>query len=260
MLFHLPKPLHGWREFAGEVGIIVIGVLIALGFQQLMEAWNWHDEAKKAVETLKKESSANFNYSAERVAAQPCLDAQLDRLMAVVMNSAERLRPVAKIPSTIGDLAFRQPTGRPYANDVWNSVVSDGVASHLNSEGRAMMSKYYSQLVDMRALSEKGDETVAKLSVMLWPIALDPATKGNLAVSIAEQKTRGALMSTDAIQELSYLTSLGQAPPGQKVDERLELSGTIKYCRGQGFPVANWRAELAKQQKDDPVPLVILAD
>ena len=30
MHFHLPKPLHGWREFAGEVAIIVIGVLIAL--------------------------------------------------------------------------------------------------------------------------------------------------------------------------------------------------------------------------------------
>jgi hypothetical protein len=28
--FHLPKPLHGWRQFAGEVGIIVIGVLIGL--------------------------------------------------------------------------------------------------------------------------------------------------------------------------------------------------------------------------------------
>jgi hypothetical protein len=25
MHFHLRKPLHGWREFAGEVGIIVLG-------------------------------------------------------------------------------------------------------------------------------------------------------------------------------------------------------------------------------------------
>ena len=33
MHFHLPKPLHGWREFVGEVGIIVIGVLIAAGMQ-----------------------------------------------------------------------------------------------------------------------------------------------------------------------------------------------------------------------------------
>jgi hypothetical protein len=33
----LPKPLHGWREFAGEVGIIVTGVLIALGAEQVVE-------------------------------------------------------------------------------------------------------------------------------------------------------------------------------------------------------------------------------
>ena len=44
MHFHLPKPLHGWRAFAGEVGIIVIGVLIALGAQQHVEAANWRRE------------------------------------------------------------------------------------------------------------------------------------------------------------------------------------------------------------------------
>jgi len=43
MQFHVPKPLHGWREFAGEVGIIVLGVLIALGFGQLAQAF--HDRA-----------------------------------------------------------------------------------------------------------------------------------------------------------------------------------------------------------------------
>jgi len=38
MHVHLPKPLHGWREFAGEVGIIVLGVLIALGAEQAIQA------------------------------------------------------------------------------------------------------------------------------------------------------------------------------------------------------------------------------
>ncbi len=37
MHFHLPKPLHGCREFTGHVGIIVIGVLIALGAEQVVE-------------------------------------------------------------------------------------------------------------------------------------------------------------------------------------------------------------------------------
>ena len=31
MHFHLSKPLHGWPQLAGEIGIIVVGVLIALG-------------------------------------------------------------------------------------------------------------------------------------------------------------------------------------------------------------------------------------
>src|SRR5256885_6738114 len=38
MHFHLPKPLHGWRAFVGEVGIIVVGVLIALGAEQIVES------------------------------------------------------------------------------------------------------------------------------------------------------------------------------------------------------------------------------
>ncbi len=37
MHFHFPKPLHGWREFAGEVGILVVGVLIALGAEQVVQ-------------------------------------------------------------------------------------------------------------------------------------------------------------------------------------------------------------------------------
>src|SRR4051794_16645332 len=40
MHVHLPEPLHGRREFVGEVGIIVIGVLIALGAEQLPRRWS----------------------------------------------------------------------------------------------------------------------------------------------------------------------------------------------------------------------------
>lgn len=44
MRFHTLKPLHGWRAFAGEVGVIVLGVLIALGAQQVVEAWDWRQK------------------------------------------------------------------------------------------------------------------------------------------------------------------------------------------------------------------------
>ena len=36
MHFHLPKPLHGWREFFGEVAIIVLGLPV-LGQPALLQ-------------------------------------------------------------------------------------------------------------------------------------------------------------------------------------------------------------------------------
>lgn len=38
MHFHLPQPLHGWREFAGKVGVTVLGLLIAIGLEQTVES------------------------------------------------------------------------------------------------------------------------------------------------------------------------------------------------------------------------------
>ena len=52
MHVHLPKPLHGWREFAGEVGIIVVGVLIALAAEQVVEDWSWHHKVTVVREAL----------------------------------------------------------------------------------------------------------------------------------------------------------------------------------------------------------------
>jgi len=59
MHFHLPKPLHGWREFTGEVGIIVLGVLIALGAEQTVEGLHHRSQVHETLEKLHAESAGN---------------------------------------------------------------------------------------------------------------------------------------------------------------------------------------------------------
>lgn len=56
MHIHLPKPLHGWREFVGEVGIIVIGILIALGGEQVVEKIHHRSQVREMTEKLRAES------------------------------------------------------------------------------------------------------------------------------------------------------------------------------------------------------------
>jgi hypothetical protein len=53
--FHVPKPLHGWRQFVGEVGIIVLGVLIALGAEQLAQRIHSQEEVRQVRAALKSE-------------------------------------------------------------------------------------------------------------------------------------------------------------------------------------------------------------
>jgi hypothetical protein len=39
--FHKPKPVHNWRELLTEIGVVVIGVCIALAAEQAVEWWHW---------------------------------------------------------------------------------------------------------------------------------------------------------------------------------------------------------------------------
>ena len=80
MHLHLPKPLHGWRAFVGEVGIIVIGVLIALGAEQLIERRHWHESAREASYAIQQELAVEQLDAMERLVVQPCLSGQLGAL------------------------------------------------------------------------------------------------------------------------------------------------------------------------------------
>lgn len=59
MHIHLPKPLHSWREFLGEIGIIFIGVLLAIGAEQTIETLHHRSQVHDAIAKLHAESVEN---------------------------------------------------------------------------------------------------------------------------------------------------------------------------------------------------------
>jgi hypothetical protein len=80
MHFHVPKPLHGWRAFAGEVGIIVIGVLIALGAQQVVEDFHDRREVAELRSALRAELADDRARWEDMRAADRCTLQRLDML------------------------------------------------------------------------------------------------------------------------------------------------------------------------------------
>src|SRR3954453_4810285 len=55
MLFRLPRPLHGWREFSYEIVIVVIGVLLALAGAQLLDTIRTRSEVASFREAVNHE-------------------------------------------------------------------------------------------------------------------------------------------------------------------------------------------------------------
>jgi hypothetical protein len=84
MHFHLPKPLHGWRAFAGEVGIIVIGVLIALGAEQLVENIHSQVEVKQTRTALDAELAYDLAAFNGRMGIDQCAQNRLSELGSIL--------------------------------------------------------------------------------------------------------------------------------------------------------------------------------
>jgi hypothetical protein len=61
MEIHKSKPIHNWREFLKEVGIIVLGVSIALAGEQAVEKWREHRQYAEARQAMFDELSANLS-------------------------------------------------------------------------------------------------------------------------------------------------------------------------------------------------------
>jgi hypothetical protein len=114
MHVHLPKPLHGWRAFVGEVGIIVIGVLIALSAEQLVEAVHWRGEVSDLRAAVRAEISNNLATYTYRKEQNRCAQARLDELQRW-LDSWRAHRP-SKLVAPIG-----MPTSLVVRTTVWDS-------------------------------------------------------------------------------------------------------------------------------------------
>ena len=136
MHFHLPKPLHGWREFAGEVAIIVLGVLIALGLEQAVESWHWHSRVQHARTALSLELSETMGQGQERLNVASCVDRRLDELAAIIDKAAlnGQLPPLGRIGV---------PPVRTYSTGVWQSTLAGQTAEHFSDGDRGIYSVIY---------------------------------------------------------------------------------------------------------------------
>ena len=244
------NPPHGWRAVVWELAIVSLGVLIALAAQQWAEAQNWRQKVRAADEQLKAEALVNFTYAAEQIHTEPCIQAQLEKLRLRLVDSGATLQPATLFREPMTSYVFRQPS-RTYQNDGWESLVADDTANHVAPDRRRKLATYYSQQAEMRGLGIQNDSAVGRLNAISEPLPLDPATRARFIELLHDQIFRTRSLSLMALQGMGTLRDLGIAPDGRRVDRFLDkYSGTVRFCRQNKFPLADWRRDLAGEKAE----------
>ena len=92
------KPWHDWRNDGRELAIVVIGVLIALLAQEVVQRWEWQQKIRAADDAMMREMFwDNGPEMLARVSIQPCIDAQLD----AIRDAVEANRPRSEIAGLV---------------------------------------------------------------------------------------------------------------------------------------------------------------
>ena len=78
------KPPHGWNAVGWELGIVTLGVLIALAAQQIVEALSDRSIAAQTRAEVTDELNSGLMSIVLRQTAEPCIARRLDELRAIV--------------------------------------------------------------------------------------------------------------------------------------------------------------------------------
>jgi len=152
MHVQIPRPLHGWRAFAGEVGIIVLGVLIALGAQQLAENVHQQSEAKDALRAIRGELEVNLSRLASRAAQKRCVENRMEEVQALLESAGEH-----------GTITMPGWVGRPQYWSMqtvrWEAISQGGRAALLPADELADYGALYSWMRNINGVmtAEQGD-------------------------------------------------------------------------------------------------------
>ncbi len=211
MDLRLPKPIHGWRQFFGEVGIIVLGVLIALGAEQLMSDLHDRDVAADTRAAVRDEINDDLSSIALRGRAEPCIERRLTDLRQILADWARTGRfetPlwVAQAPSITVSLAR------------YDAALSAGRIALLPSEEQYRIGAIASMIREFEAVQKQQELVWGRLrALQMGSDALTSSDRTMLLNALQEASTLNYRAKLHIRQALPLAKTYGFAPDFERI-------------------------------------------
>lgn len=181
MEVHRPKlPIRDLRELVKEIGIIVLGVLIALGAEQAVQWLHDRHDSTEARENIRAELAADLADLRNRNAIEPCILRRMDEVAERIGKSQEASYVP---PSWVG-----RPQVYQMISARWDAVTSAGRATLLSPDDQTSFGQLYARLDNLTAIEDREQQAWARLRAMEGLTMVTPVLEAQLRLALADAR------------------------------------------------------------------------
>lgn len=170
-----------WRKFAEEIAIVVLGVLIALGADNIVSTLRDRSASAEARATIRDELGENLGRMLERDATRDCVNRRLDDLSLYLDRAATGTRQAPL--HWIG-----RPQVWPMLDSRWSATASAGKASLLSSKEQGDYGAIYANVRDFQNNQATEQLAWAQLRALAEHPQISPQQEATLRTALQQAR------------------------------------------------------------------------
>ncbi len=228
MHIHKPKAAHSLREFASEIGVIAVGILIALAGEQLVESLHWRHEMEVMRESLHREIESNLTSAAYRVMISPCFQARIAEL-GRKLDDAHGVWKADPAPDPVGrrysalPVAIVEPLYAWYSDGRWRTALASASLAHMSETERTAYSYSY-RATDMLLKNQEDEISIAaRLQPLAKDQSLSPSDKLAFEKDLAALDRLNVEITVDANKFIQGSRNSGLVPAASSLKDEYKL-------------------------------------
>lgn len=193
------SPPHGWPAIWWELGVVAIGVLIALGAQQVVESTRQSQDRAFTEAALRDELGLNAMMAFERLAIEDCLRGRIASLAGKLNAGGDRWQadPIEVRSTTYSAFAmpgaYRAPN-RQWSHAAWDTAVASGVLKTMDRQRVSDLAFAYSQVIELGQLQQTEAQLTPKLSFLAFDQPIDQGMRRDALSALAAADASNRMM------------------------------------------------------------------
>lgn len=227
---------HWWQEgdgkttarlFAFELFVVVAGVLIALGAEELVSRWHWQREVRDSDRRISAELGHNLANAYERLAINECLEPRLAELRDDLLKGdpiwpGSRARFADDIYNPAFPSVYRTPN-RPWPQDTWETALNGEVLGHFRPERVAKFAALFDEVSGLQRSQSEELDLAASLGDLAFAGRISPAERRANLKLVAKLDALNARIVFQSRLLLEKAADSGLSPDQQRLKESIDL-------------------------------------